>query len=164
MEPLGGIAEVRESVLAEDGDESPNPLVAAPGSGQAGNNNSSSSNSSSRRGFGTLGSGLSSRSGSSKGASNSIRGLLFSGGGSSSGSGGSGGGGSSAEAKARAKAEKAASETAVAELLRSEGMPQLIGRVFLSSLLSPYLLFLLLLLVLVVLFFLERVVPLHFFL
>ena len=159
MEPLGGIAEVRESVLAEDGDESPNPLVAAPGSGQAGNNNSSS-----RRGFGTLGSGLSSRSRSSKGASNSIRGLLFSGGGSSSGSGGSGGGGSSAEAKARAKAEKAASETAVAELLRSEGMPQLIGRVFLSSLLSPYLLFLLLLLVLVVLFFLERVVPLHFFL
>lgn len=128
LEPLGGIAEIRESTMAEDGDECPNPL-ATPDNGQGGSSSSSNNSSSSRRGVGTL--GLSSRSGSSKGASGSIRGMLFNG---SSGSGH----GSAADAKARMKAEKAAAETAMAELLRSEGMPQLIGRVleyflFLSS-------------------------------
>jgi len=125
LEPLSGIAEVRESMMAEDGDESPNPLV-APDNGQGGNNSSNNS-SSSRRGFGT--SGLSSSSGGSKGASGSIRGMLFSGSSGSGNGGGGGGNGSAADAKARMKAEKAAAETAVAELLRSEGMPQLIGRV-----------------------------------
>ena len=60
---------------------------------------------------------------------------MFSGGGGSGGGGGRGGGGGSGDAsgaKAHAQALKAASETAVAELLREQGMGDLIGRVVLD--------------------------------